>query len=65
MFKHSKSNFKELGKDAKAFACSAFGIVKGVVKIPVAFCKDVRDSYLDAKAKAKETVEVIPNEQTS
>ena len=60
MFKHSKENFKELGKDAKAFACSALGIIKGVVVIPIAFCKDVRDSYLEAKVK--EPVEVILNE---
>ena len=48
---NSKNNFKELGKDLKAIAVGTFGVLVGLIKIPVAFCKDVRDTYLELKSK--------------
>ena len=58
MFNHSKENFKEIGKDVVTLGKSMFGMLKGIVCIPVALCKDIRDEYLkhkEADKKVKNT----------
>lgn len=57
-FVESKKNFGELKKDVKAVVCGSVGLVVDVVKIPVAFCKDIRNGYLESK-KRKEIVEAV------
>lgn len=54
--KHLKNNFKEIWKDAKGLVVSAASLVIDVVSVPVSACKDIRDAYMNSKAK-KEQVE--------
>jgi hypothetical protein len=56
--KHLKNNFKELWNDTKGLVTSAVSLVVDVVYIPVSACKDVRDAYVNSKAKKEQTVEV-------
>jgi len=59
MLLNSKNNMKELGKDLKGFFTSAVCIVKDTLNIPIALCKDGRDTYLERKAnKNKKSEEV-------
>lgn len=57
-FTESKKNFKEIFKDAKAIVSGSIGLVVDTIKIPYAFCKDVRDSYLEHKNN-KEVVNAV------
>ena len=50
---NSKQNIKELGKDFQAVGVGLVGIATHTLAIPVAFCKDIRDSYLESKLAKK------------
>lgn len=52
-FDNSKQNIKELGKDFQAVGVGLVGIASHTLLIPVAFCKDIRDSYLNSKLTKK------------
>ena len=52
---NSKQNIKELGKDFQAVGVGLVGIATHTLAIPVAFCKDIRDSYLESKLAKKPT----------
>ena len=52
-FDNSKQNIKELGKDFQAVGVGLVGIASHTLGIPVAFCKDIRDSYLESKLAKK------------
>ena len=52
-FNNSKQNIKELGKDFQAVGVGLVGIASHTLGIPVAFCKDIRDSYLESKLAKK------------
>ena len=68
-FDNSKQNIKELGRDFQAVGVGLVGIATHTLLIPVAFCKDIRDSYLNSKLtkkpveksteKSKKTPEVV------
>lgn len=57
-FIESKKNFSELKKDFKAVVCGSVGLVVDVAKIPVALCKDFRNSYIESK-KNKEVIKAV------
>lgn len=57
-FTESKNNFGELKKDVKAIVCGSVGLVVDVARVPVAFCKDIRNNYLEHK-KNKTIVEAV------
>lgn len=61
-FDNSKLNIKELGKDFQAVGVGLIGIATHTLAIPVAFCKDIRDSYLESKLakKSAEKLEKSP-----
>ena len=52
-FNNSKLNIKELGKDFQAVGVGLIGIATHTLAMPVAFGKDIRDSYLDSKLAKK------------
>ena len=52
-FNNSKQNIKELGKDFQAVGVGLVGIATHTLSIPIAFCKDIRDSYLESKLTKK------------
>ena len=64
-FDNSKQNIKELGRDFQAVGVGLVGIATHTLLIPVALCKDIRDSYLSSKLdkkpaeKPKKTPEVV------
>lgn len=57
--KHLKNNFKEIWKDTKGLVTSAVSLVVDVVTVPVSACKDIRDAYINSKAKKEQTEEVV------
>ena len=68
--KHTKDNFKELGKDGKCIWKGIKGIglglfngVKHIVKIPFSLAQDSRDAYLEKKTD--QAIEVIEPEIAS
>ena len=48
-FDISKRNFKDLGLDLKGLVSSSVCTVIDTLKIPVSFCKDIRNNYLERK----------------
>jgi hypothetical protein len=57
--KHLKNNFKEIWKDTKGLVTSAVSLVVDVASVPVSACKDIRDAYINSKAKKEQSEEVV------
>lgn len=49
-FEETRTNLKELGSDLKALGASSVCLVTDTVRLPMSFCRDIRNAYLRKKA---------------